>query len=304
MSRPLLLVGWTAIGVALLAGAQSVGHALHDARARRPPSEERPFVPSPSAARFLSLGFNEFAADLWWARTTLYYGEGMGKGFTMQDVESMISLVNAFDPWFRRPYEWGSYAVTYRGGTPTQEEFRSSVAILERGLERFPNDWQMLWILGQRYDLDLKSDDPDEARRFKEMGAELIGRAARQPNASPDLATRAATLHTELGQRERALTELSELILTTDAGPARDKLLARYRELADRDRAKLLDNARKEFNARWKAELPYAPPTLYVLVGDPPRQPRLAEVLSGQLLSDVSDADAGDASHAGDTRDE
>src|SRR5262245_50576434 len=109
---------WASVLVAALVavlcwlGAFRVGDNLRRGRAALPRVEERAFVPDPRAARFISLGYNELAADISWSRTLLYYGDGMIKGFAMPDVEPMLELINAFDPWFRRPYIWGAYATT------------------------------------------------------------------------------------------------------------------------------------------------------------------------------------------------
>ena len=49
------------------------------------------------------------------------------------------------------------------------------------------------------------------------------------------------------------------------------KLIERYRALADTPaRGDELEREAKRFDKKWKAALPYAPPTLYLLLGDKP----------------------------------
>ena len=266
-----------------------VGEDLRRVRAAVPPSEERLFVPNPRTARFVSAGYNELAADVVWARTLVYYGDGMMKGFTMKDVEPMIELVNKLDPWFRRPYLWGAYATTFRQKEATQEEFRASIAILERGLKMFPEDWEMAWMLGLRYFADLRSDDPVEQRQYKEIGASYIERAMRLPDAPEDLPSLAASLRSKLGQHERALRELREMILTMAAGKARDKLIERYEQMSTESQAREIKQASEDFDKQWKSQMPFVPAALYVLVGapPPPRSPEQILEIPTFLASDA-----------------
>ena len=90
-------------------------------------------VPSPRFARIASAGYGELAADLAWARTLVYYGEGMDAGSSLAYVDPLLEVVNALDPWFYDPYRWGAFATTYRRSTSTQEEFLASIRVLERG---------------------------------------------------------------------------------------------------------------------------------------------------------------------------
>lgn len=249
-------------------------HRTHEAllaqRAAWPSVDERVVVPPPRFARILSLAYNELAADLAWVRTLVYYGDGMYKGSSLRDVDRLLELVNAFDPHFRRPYRWGGYATTHRTGQATQEEFRASIAVLERGLRAFPNDWELLWILGLRYAYDLRSDDPAEKRRFLETGAGYLERAMRAPGAPDDLAVQAASMRTRLGQRERAIQELTEMLLSTENPRARKRLGERLAALTSRDESEALAAAARELEAAHQRTMPYVPIGLYVLLGEPP----------------------------------
>jgi tetratricopeptide (TPR) repeat protein len=253
---------------------------------RRIASEDRSddiTIPSPRVARFLSLGYNELAADLAWARTLVYYGDGMQRRTELRHVERLTELVNTLDPHFRRPYWWAAYAVTYRQKNVTDEELRSSVKVLERAVEVFPNDWEMHWLLGTRYFLDIKSDDPREQEKIREKGAAYIERAMRLPNAPTNLPILAASMRTKLGQRERALRALEEMILTQTDDAARKELEERYAALASEDAREAMSEAATEFQARWKQHLPFAPPSLYILLGPRP---------SGSIsLSDIAEGE-------------
>jgi hypothetical protein len=270
-ARALLALAAAATLYLLALGAHQ---RLSLARATWPKLEERVAVPPPATMRVLAGGFNEALADFYWARTLVYYGGGMAQGSSLRDVDGLLALVNALDPKFRRPYVWGAYATTFRQSTLRADEVRASIAVLERGIEAFPQDWELHWILGLRYYLDLKVDDPAEQRALKEKGVAHIETAMRSPKAPANIATLAASLRTQLGQKERALRELREMILNTEDERARAELLDRYRAMASEGTAEELAREGKAFEARWTATLPYAPPSLFVLVGAPP--PRLS----------------------------
>jgi hypothetical protein len=255
---------------ALVLGASRAHQRVLAERALWPRTDERVWAPQPSAARFLALGANEMMADVFWARLVLYYGGGMLEGSSLVDVEPLVEVINAYDPQFRRPYVWGSFAATYRSKVATQEEYRASIAILERAVKAFPEDWELYWMLGLRYYLDLQGKDADETQRLREIGAAHIEHAMHLPGAPDTLPLLAASMRTRLGQKVRALSELRAMILAADDEATREKLLARYQSMASEDAGASLREAARDFAAEWRANLACAPPSLYVLVGPRP----------------------------------
>jgi hypothetical protein len=248
--------------------------ARREARTLRASADEvdaHVLLPPPAALRILSLGYTELAADLAWVRTVVYYGDGMMKKHGAPDLGQLLTAVTLLDPNFRRPYLWGAHALTFRNQIATQEEYRLSADLLRRAVEHFPRDWELSWLLGLRLFLDVKVDDPAEQRRLREEGATYMERAMRMPHAPQTLAGMAAAMRTKLGQRERALRELREMIYATTDASARETLLQRYTNLSSSaDAAAEIRAQAERFEAEWKAELPYVPPTLYLMVGPRP----------------------------------
>ena len=97
--------------------------------------------------------------------------------------------------------------------------------------------------------------------------------AIRKPGAPLKLATYAAEIRTRLGQQDRAIQGLRELLLTTVDQRARKKLLERLAQVeganADEVAAEVL-KARKRFERTWQAERPTVKASLYILVGPRP----------------------------------
>jgi hypothetical protein len=263
------------VALGLLAAAAAATHQLALAsRAQTPSIDRHLLVPAPAVARVLSLGHTEVLADVTWVRALIYYGDGVMHDTGMPDTESLARLLNVLDPYFRRPYIWGAYATTMRNGFATQEEYASSVEILRRGVAVFPDDWELNWILGVRLFTELRTGTDEERRARKEEGAMHIERAMYAPDAPSDLPILAASLRTRLGQKEQALRDLREMIFNVRDEKARELLVAKYAALASETASHELADAAHAFEKEWRANLPYVPPTFYILVGPPP-SPRL-----------------------------
>jgi len=249
---------------------------------------------NPDVSRYLLSPYPQLAADVTWARTLVYYASSMLGEADYRYLERYLDNIIELDPRFYRPYRWGAYSVSYRDGQPTMEEFELSLKYLHRGMENFPDRYEMFWIAGLRYYFDLHSDDPDQQRRYKEKGVALMESAMRKPDAPEDLASTVASMRLKLGQQQRALHDLREVILTTENEAAQKKLIAMYNVIAGEQFPDEAKQAKKEFERKWRGYMPFASPSMYVLLGDRPSPvidlDALAEPpdLSSSLLDDDS----------------
>jgi hypothetical protein len=264
------LVAGLIAGLLLGAAAQPFKQAALADRAGWPEYEEYVALPPPKAARMLAMGQRELAADINWVRALQYRSERVANTEFIY-LSKFIDNILALDPKFKRVYTWAAFSVTHQQGHATQKEMRMSVRYLERGIEEFPDDGELYWLAGLRYGMDLRGDTEDKTRAYRERAATLLEQAMRKPNANPHWPTMAAELRTRLGQKDRAIRDLREMILTTENKQARKRMLAKFGYLVDSiDVADELERAAEEFKTQWKAQLPYVPATLYVLVGPEP----------------------------------
>src|SRR5690606_4558446 len=107
-------------------------------RSSWPNEEDLVLLPPAAVAPYLSLGERELMADLLWTRALVYYGSSRHGESELRSLTTFIDNILELDPKFRRVYEWAAHAVTYKKARATQEEFRTSVHYLERGIEQFP----------------------------------------------------------------------------------------------------------------------------------------------------------------------
>ncbi|HEY5937552.1 MAG TPA: hypothetical protein VIU61_23055 [Kofleriaceae bacterium] len=228
---------------------------------------DAPYAPSPGAARYLSLGYHELAADLFFARLMPYFG---GSESTTEGVAALVEAIVALDPKFKRAYDWGVRAMTMVGKDIDQAMYLRALAILEIGARQFPDDWKTPYHAGQIYMVDLVTKDPAQRREWDEKGALLLETAIRKPKAPSEAAMSVSFLRTRLGQRERAIEGLREMLLITPDDKARKRIIDELAKLEDSSADEIaaeIYESRRNFEREWKAERPAMTPSLFLLIG-------------------------------------
>ena len=216
------------------------------------------------------MGYRELGATLTWTQALVYLG---GAGEDQADYRYLTKFIDniiLLDPYFKPVYRWAAYAVTFKEGKATQEEFHQSIHYLKKAMERFPDDYQYPWLAGLRYWTDLHDEDKTVRRRYLEQGAEQIERAMHCANAPPGLATLAAFFRTQLGQKQRAIDNLKQRILMTRDEQAKQRMINHLGALTDAQVAEDWDSASTAFLSQWRANLPHASTMFYSLVGPRP----------------------------------
>ncbi|HEX3479884.1 MAG TPA: hypothetical protein VHT91_32915 [Kofleriaceae bacterium] len=273
---------WLAAAVVLAAlGGARLAREAAAAEAPRVLSDE-PYAPAPETAPLMALGYRELVADLLFLRLKGYFG---GDESTANGVASLVEAIVALDPQFHRVYEWGANAITLASRGVDNAALLRALAVLDAGARQFRDDWKLPYLAGEIYTQDLKTTDPAQRRAWDERGTLLTESAIRKPNAPIEAATWAATMRTRLGQHQRAVDGLREMLLTTSDEAARARLLAKLAELehgAASELAAELQEARHRFEAVWHAARPAVPASMYLLLG-PPLSPRfdLADLATG-----------------------
>jgi hypothetical protein len=232
---------------------------------------EEPFAPAPDVAPYVSLGYREFAADLLWVRLTGYFG---GDTSTAQGIGALVDAIVALDPKFHRVYDYGANAMTLAHYGVDQSTYLHAIAILERGAKEFPEDYRLPLDEGLMYTQDLKTNDPAQRRAWDDRGTLLVESAVRKPGAPAEAADYAAVMRTKLGEHERAVRELQEMLLITGDDKARQRLTERLAKLENSSSDELaaeIYEERHRFEVRWKHDRPAIPSTMYILLG--PRIP-------------------------------
>lgn len=195
-----------AAGAALcLAGAVT----LHAAQERWPaPEVDRPellYVRSPAVMKRSLIGYNAFAADVYWIRALQHFGEERLSPphhvRTYALLYPLLDLTTTLDPYFSIAYRFGSIFLgePYPGG-PGRPDL--AVALLQKGIAAQPTKWQYMQDLGFVYYWHL---------RDYQAAAAAFQRASEMPGAPNWLRPLAAVTLAEGGHRDASRALWQEL---------------------------------------------------------------------------------------------
>jgi hypothetical protein len=179
--------------------------------------EQLLYLPSGRHLKTLTLGFSNLAADVLWIRAIGYFG-----GHALTDREypwlyHILDQVTTLDPTFSYPYFFGGIVLAVE-----RESGEESIALLSKGMTRYPGDWRYPFYIGFSAFYHLR--DPQRAAVFMRHAASLPG----SPEYLPHLA---ASLLAESGRVDAAIRFLETMAEGTREEWAREKIRLKIREL-------------------------------------------------------------------------
>ncbi len=269
-----------AIVAALIAAVVTLQDQALSQRAKFSSDEDILYLPRASALRALSLGHRELAADLVFIRGLIYFGSEMARSKATGEktehykwLENYLETIVALDPLWKTPYRWAGVATMYDGRAITNPSVKRSNHFLEMGVQRFPSDWELPFMLGCNYLFELHTEDAAERATWRRQGAEWIRHAALVGGGPPWVPLLAATIMREEGQDEAAVRHLEEVYISTSDEKTRIEVRNRLLSLKSKVDVERAEHQRKEFEDAWHKTLPYAPADLFVITGArrPPR---------------------------------
>jgi tetratricopeptide (TPR) repeat protein len=255
----------TLIVAALALGSARVARSLASITANDDAVSD-PFVPARRLAPFFALGYREAVADMLYVRMRGYVGGYYGT--RSATIGALGEAITELDPRFRGAYAFAANAMTFAEREIDQASLVRAVALLERGIAQFPEDWQMPYLAGQIYIQDLVTDDPAQRRTWDERGTLLVESSLRKPGAPQAAATWAAFLRTKLGQEQRAIEGLRELLLLSQSHAVRQRLLEDLARLSDQGSDELASeifDMRRAFERESKGR--GVNPSMYLSIG-------------------------------------
>jgi tetratricopeptide (TPR) repeat protein len=217
------------LGAAVFVTQRRVDRAL-DALSRPAPSlwagrEVKRLVP----------GFEGLFADVYWLRTVQYYGgqRAYVAGSRYELLYPLIDITVTLDPRLELAYRYGAtfLAEPRPAGAGEPEK---AVAILERGVAAFPDNWRLRQYLGFIVFLFLHDS---------ERAAKILNEAAELPGAASWLRTLAAELLLRGGERQASRAMWTQMYEQGEEGYIKDNARFRLRELDALDQADALTAA-------------------------------------------------------------
>lgn len=235
--------------------------------------EDRYYLPDPAWLEVFSLGHREAAADLVWLRMLVYYGEELSHQGQERHVYDYAEAALALDPDDRSVYRWIGTLGIYRATAVTPEDVERAVAIMERGVARFPQDGDLAWRTGAALAFELPplyAGHPEEQQRARERAAPYLVRATQLGAAPPYMTLTNASILARVGRAEEAATHLEEMYAVTDDLEMRATIAERIQSLRSEAFATGFVEENRRFEEAWGRQMPYAPAALYDLVGPIP----------------------------------
>jgi len=164
--------------------------------------EELQFIPERAVVDFLSFGQKGFAADFLFIKVLLHSGSLTWKPdrfhFNNEWSYQMIDLVTDLDPKYYTPYLFSGMALLHN-----HEDIFRSIPIIKKGMEIFPDSWELPFWIGLNAYLYLENDA---------MASEYLWLAAHKPNAPTSFLSLLLSAITKGGNFERGIWVLESLI--------------------------------------------------------------------------------------------
>ena len=158
-------------------------------------TEEVLYLSSGRVIKALSLGHNGLLADVYWMRAVQYYGGKRLRDEKRFDLlDPLIGIATTLDPQLIHAYRFGAIFLSEQSPIGAQQP-EKAVALLKRGIEQNPDEWQLYRDLGFVYYWYLQD--------YKK-GAEAFLEGSKNPKSATWMKTFAAELMAKGGSRESA----------------------------------------------------------------------------------------------------
>lgn len=247
---------------------------LLEMREQIPAEDSLLYLPPPDRLGPMSLGYREALADFIWLRAVIFAGT-MKNGQKIDWLHRYVSTINYLSPQFRRPYLWGGVVTIYNGRDIDRAMLDQSVAIFREGLERFPEDHELLFNLGmilyRDYQSEAKNASPEELKALKAEGAKLIRKAAAF-GAPPLIRRLAASLEAEGSEKALQAEFFKRQLLRADDEALKRLLRKKLRALMHERKIADIEKVRNQFSEAHQTQFPYATPALFAVLELPSQE--------------------------------
>ena len=224
-------------GVALLAGASGLLQVLDQERNAVARAEQLAYLPKGEYLKLAVLGYRQVVADLIWLQAVQHIGAKrdtqVGYTWTYHAVDVLTDL----DPTFVPPYQATGLFLGVLVG-----RHEEGVAILKKGIEHNPANWQLPFLAG--YISYYERCDPA-------AGGEFFQIAAKVPGAPAYLPQLAARMTVESGDSSAALEFLDRCSRSVSDERVREALFRRMKEIVQEQDLRVLEESIALYRARY-----------------------------------------------------
>jgi tetratricopeptide (TPR) repeat protein len=249
-----------AVALAVAMAVAALASARLDRAALAVPEIEPVYLPKADYLRPMSLGWRNALANVLWFRTISYFGAHYRGDHTYPWLAAMCELVTDLDPRAEHVYRFAGVILPWEAN-----QVDAGIALLQKGLRQFPDDWMLHYHLGFHYYF-FKNDIDTALSHLREAMA--------LPGVHPAIARLAAVLAQHQYGPETTLAFLQELADNVDSREVRGVVEEHMREARLAADLEHLQAAVDTYRQRTGA----VPPSLQALVdagllADIPRDP-------------------------------
>ena len=242
---------------------------INASRAKIAISAEVLYVPHLQTIEFLTLNYKQAAADILWLRTIQYFAKHLLFDRKYQWMIYFVDQIITLDPRFKQVYLWAASCILY-GQQITQETVMIANRLYEKALTQFPDDFEAAYRLGMNYYSEMRSDDPEERKKFQKIGLSYFERAANSTNAPPDIMELIRGIAKNMGSDEVLLYYLFDDDLKESDPKRKEILKLRMKEVQQKleksgEYQKMIENAKAQEDKR-KETMPYLSPLLFEII--------------------------------------
>jgi hypothetical protein len=261
------------VAITFLCLASRLGTHAAAIRDRLMTEDDRYYLPPSTWLRFFCVGYNEAAADVVWIKTLVYFGRQFKATSDVEERYTTNYLLTAvdLDPRFRSLYTYGNALTLFQNnGKVNEKTVKMAMELLERGVEEFPGDGEILFQLGFMHFYEMRPfmslDGNDPKRRFhNELGARLIARSALLKGAPPYASRLSASIMGKAGLEDMVVDHLRALLGQETEPSLRELLASKLRaalgKAAERDIAET-----ERLKQKWLAAMPYIPYDFFLIL--------------------------------------
>jgi tetratricopeptide (TPR) repeat protein len=230
----------------MVAGARADVLLRRDIRAG---ARELIYLPPPGTARLLSLGFNQVVADWYWVRALQYFGDPVQALNRYRNLGDILDVVVGVDPDYQYAYKFGGMSIPYDVGRLNWANTDKAIDLLQRGVARFPQNWELHFHLGF-YLLNFRKDPNSAAEQFAIAG--------QIPGSPPYLKLFATRLFSAGGEIDRALVFAQTMLAQAEDPKERKHLEDRVQSIRREKSLRELEEAVRRYRdarGQWPTSL-------------------------------------------------
>jgi tetratricopeptide (TPR) repeat protein len=190
----------------------------------------------------MAVGFDQVLADWYWVEALQYFTDTAQEINRYRNLGDFLDVVVGVDPDFEYAYKFAGISIPYDTGRFHFANTDRAIDFLQRGVKRFPNNWELHFHLGF-YLLNFRDDPPGAAEQF--------AAAARIEGSPAYLKLFAARLFSVSGELERARVFTETMLASAADDSEREQLKKRIREIDLEHQLRDLESAAQRFHDQW-----------------------------------------------------